>query len=255
MIAFSDGHGAVGQEVSGFIKENLPNDLNRAIQASKRNINEEDIHDLITQTFIQTNEKLSRNEMINSMLSGSTCVSVIYTPHKLISGNVGDSRAILGKCVKGNWKSFDITRDHKPGDKDELKRILSKGGRVEPMRDEEDGSFIGPPRVWVQDDEYPGLAMSRSFGDKVAHSLGVIPEPEIKEYTFEAEDRFFIVASDGLFEFISSQEIVDIVKDYYLNDDIVGCCEYLYSVSSAKWIKEEEVIDDITMIIVFLEDK
>lgn len=193
--------------------------------------------------------------MINSMLSGSTCVSIIYTPQKLISANVGDSRAIMGKYYKGGWKSLDITRDHKPSEEDEKKRIIDKGGRVEPMKDEDDGSFIGPPRVWVQDEEYPGLAMSRSFGDRVAHSLGVIAKPEIKEYKFEEEDRFMVIASDGLFEFISSQEIVDIVKDYYINDDIVGCCEYLYSLSSEKWMKEEEVIDDITMILVFFDEK
>lgn len=225
------------------------------IQLSKRNIKEDNIHDLITDTFIKINDKLSTNEMINSMLSGSTCVSIIYTPQKLISANVGDSRAIMGKYYKGVWKSLDITRDHKPSEEDEKKRILDKGGRVEPMKDEDDGSFIGISRVWVQDEEYPGLAMSRSFGDRVAHSLGVIAKPEIKEYKFEEEDRFMVIASDGLFEFISSQEIVDIVKDYYINDDIVGCCEYLYSLSSEKWMKEEEVIDDITMILVFFDDK
>ena len=64
--------------------------------------------------------------------------------------------------------------------------------------------------------------MSRSFGDRVAHSVGVSEEPEIKEYIFCEEDKFFVVASDGLFEFISSQNIVEIIKDYYLNQDIVG---------------------------------
>ena len=97
--------------------------------------------------------------------------------------------------------------------------------------------------------------MSRSFGDRVAHSVGVSEEPEIKEYKFRKEDKFFVVASDGLFEFIPSQDIVNIIKDYYLNRDIVGCCEYLYELSKEKWMKEEEVVDDITMILVFLEDE
>ena len=121
------------------------------------------------------------------------------------------------------------------------------------MKDE-DNTFIGPPRVWLKKQDYPGLAMSRSFGDRVAHSVGVSEKPEIKEYKFCKEDKFFVVASDGLFEFISSQDIVNIIKDYYLSGDIVGCCEYLYELSREKWIKEEEVVDDITMILVFLED-
>jgi hypothetical protein len=52
---------------------------------------------------------------------------------------------------------------------------------------------------------------------------------------------------------LQHKEIVNIVKDYYLNGDIVSCCEDLYKMSCEKWMKEEEVIDDITIILVFLE--
>jgi len=46
---------------------------------------------------------------------------------------------------------------------------------------------------------------------------------------------------------------VEIIKEYYLKNDIVGCCEYIHKESSTRWTKEEEVIDDITMILVFLD--
>ena len=255
-MAVCDGHGAVGQEISNFLKENLPIDLNHALRDAKVDILKDDISSIITDVFIKENSKLISNEMINSMLSGSTCVSTIYTPIKLITANVGDSRIILGKFFPNlqEWKSVDLTQDHKPALPEEEKRILEKGGRIEPMKDE-DNTFIGPPRVWLKKQDYPGLAMSRSFGDRVAHSVGVSEVPEIKEYKFCKEDKFFVVASDGLFEFISSQDIINIIKDYYLNGDIVGCCEYLYELSKEKWIKEEEVVDDITMILVFLEDE
>lgn len=49
--------------------------------------------------------------------------------------------------------------------------------------------------------------MSRSFGDEVAASVGVIAEPEIMEYNLKAEDKFIILASDGVWEFISSEEV------------------------------------------------
>ena len=255
-MAVCDGHGAVGQEISSFLKENLPIDLNHALRDAKSDILKDDISSIITDIFIKENTKLISNEMINSMLSGSTCVSAIYTPIKLITANVGDSRIILGQFDPNlqEWKGIDLTRDHKPSLPDEEKRILEKGGRIEPMKDE-DNTFIGPPRVWLKKQDYPGLAMSRSFGDRVAHSVGVSEEPEIKEYLFRKEDKFFVVASDGLFEFIPSQDIVNIIKDYYLSRDIVGCCEYLYELSREKWMKEEEVVDDITMILVFLEDE
>ena len=255
-MAVCDGHGAVGQEISSFLKENLPIDLNHALRNEKKDIIKEDISSIITDVFVNENTKLISNEMINSMLSGSTCVSAIYTPIKLITANVGDSRIILGKFdpFSQSWKSIDLTVDHKPSLPEEEKRILEKDGRIEPMKDE-DNAFIGPPRVWLKKQDYPGLAMSRSFGDRVAHSVGVSEVPEIKEYLFEKEDKFFVVASDGLFEFIPSQDIVNIIKDYYLSRDIVGCCEYLYEQSRKKWMEEEEVVDDITMILVFLEDE
>ena len=255
-MAVCDGHGAVGQEISSFLKENLPIDLNHALRNGKKDILNDDISDIITNIFIQENNKLISNEMINSVLSGSTCVSAIYTPIKLITANVGDSRIIIGKYFQNlnKWLSVDLTRDHKPSLPEEEKRILEKGGRIEPMKDE-DNTFIGPPRVWLKEQDYPGLAMSRSFGDRLAHSVGVSEVPEIKDYFFAKEDKFFVVASDGLFEFVSSQKIVEVIKDYYINGDIVGCCEYLYKLSRNKWMKEEEVVDDITMILVFLEDE
>lgn len=71
-----------------------------------------------------------------------------------------------------------MTRDHKPSTPDEAARIKRRGGRIEPFKDEDD-QFIGPARVWLKDDDVPGLAMSRSFGDRVAASVGVIAEPGI----------------------------------------------------------------------------
>ena len=122
------------------------------------------------------------------------------------------------------------------------------------MKDE-DGEFIGPLRVYMREKDMLGLAMTRSFGDYFGSIAGIIAEPEVTEYFLKEEDKFMILASDGLFEFMSSQEVVDIVKDYYDKNDVVGCCEYLYNESTRKWLKEEEdTIDDITMILVFFDN-
>ena len=50
------------------------------------------------------------------------------------------------------------------------------GGRIFPYRDE-DGEQMGPLRIWVKEQNIPGLAMTRSFGDYVASTVGVIDEP------------------------------------------------------------------------------
>ena len=249
-----DGHGYYGHEISEYIKENLPMDLNRIIKSQKLDLNKDDLSKILIDTFIKENNSLLRNKQIDSDLSGSTCVSLIYTPQKLIIANVGDSRCILGSQTKDEWKYVNLSRDHKPDIKEEAERILKKGGRIRQMMDE-DGNFAGPLRVYMKDKDMPGLAMTRSFGDYFASIAGTISVPEIKEHILVQEDRFLVLASDGLFEFISTEEVGNIVKGYYEKNDIVGCCEFLYKESYRKWIAEEEdTVDDITIILVFFED-
>lgn len=60
---------------------------------------------------------------------------------------------------------------------------------------------------------------------------------EIFEFALGNEDKFLIVASDGVWEFISSTECVEIIKDYYLANDINGCCNYILKESSRRWIE------------------
>jgi serine/threonine protein phosphatase PrpC len=257
-MSVCDGHGIEGHFVSDFMKEILPYDMSENLKNCNlmtENEKERDkIHQIIKETFIIANEKLVDNEEINSLFSGSTCVSVIYTPEKLIVPNIGDSRAVLGRLInkeKNEYKAINLSRDHKPTEKDEAKRIIENDGRIQPFT--EDGEFVGPERVWIKEEEVPGLAMTRSFGDRVAATVGVMSEPEIKEFTYEEGDKFMIIASDGIWEFISSQECVDIIKNFYDKNDLKGCCEYLYQESSKRWLKEEEVIDDTTLILVFFE--
>jgi serine/threonine protein phosphatase PrpC len=257
-MSVCDGHGAEGHFVSDFIKETLPYDMSENLKnmniLTENEKEKNKIYQIITETFIIANEKLVENEEINSLFSGSTCVSVIYTPEKLIVPNIGDSRAVLGRLINkenNEYKAINLSRDHKPTEKDEAQRIIENDGRIQPFTEE--GEFVGPERVWIKEEDVPGLAMTRSFGDRVAATVGVMSEPEIKEFDFDENDKFMIIASDGIWEFISSQECVDIIKNFYDKNELKECCEYLYQESSKRWLKEEEVIDDTTLILVFFE--
>ena len=53
--------------------------------------------------------------------------------------------------------------------------------------------------------------MSRSIGDYVAHSVGVIAEPEVDKYELQAGDLAMVIASDGVFEFLSNKIVASIV--------------------------------------------
>ena len=250
-----DGHGLFGQDISTYLVNNLPQNMNHnVINKGIKNLSNENISilsNLFQETFIQTNASLNEDERIDSSYSGSTCVSLLFTPTRICCINVGDSRCVLGKFNGYEWSSKALSRDHKPSEPDEMNRILKNGGKVESFRDN-NGNFVGPERVWSKEMDGPGLAMSRSFGDEIAHKIGVVVDPEIMEYYFLKEDKFIILGSDGIWEFISNDEVVEIVKDYYLENNIEGAIEHLYNEASKRWIMEEEVIDNITIIVIFL---
>ena len=256
-IGVCDGHGLVGHDVSKFLITHLPHNLNNELKKTNKYIKDKNnLYKVLKDVFINTNKSLCQTPAIDTKFSGSTCVTIILTKNKIISANAGDSRAVLGRfdSAQNKWISLDLSRDHKPNDKDESERILKKGGRIEAYKDEHGGD-LGPPRVWLQHEDIPGLAMSRSFGDEVAASVGTISEPEIKEFDLTADDRFIVIASDGIWEFISSEECINIVGGYYRKKDLKGCLKYLLNESSKRWIKEEEVIDDITAVILFFEEE
>ncbi|OEH75014.1 protein phosphatase [Cyclospora cayetanensis] len=108
-----------------------------------------------------------------------------------------------------------------------------------------------PHRVFVKDHLFPGLAMSRAIGDGIAHQIGVISEPEIVQVPLDENSLFFIVASDGVWEFISSEEAVSIVARYVTGspDDserMKDAADRLAYEAFRRWIDEEgNVVDDV----------
>jgi serine/threonine protein phosphatase PrpC len=100
--------------------------------------------------------------------------------------------------------------------KEESERILARGGRIDSFKDYyNNGEPIGPQRVWLKHEEMPGLAMSRSMGDGVAHSVGVSADPETLEFTLSVNDKFVVIASDGVWEFLSNEDVAQIVLPYF----------------------------------------
>lgn len=144
-----------------------------------------------------------------------------------------------------------MNRDHKADEPDEEARILRNGGRVQPYRDIH-GNQLGPLRVWHLKEDIPGLAMTRSFGDQAAAQVGVIASPEILEMNLMEGDQFIILASDGVWEFISNEEAANIIMPHYLNNSAEKAAEAIIKESIKRWQEEDSSIDDITCIIIFL---
>ena len=148
----------------------------------------------------------------------------------------------------------ELSRDHKLDNDIECERILSNGGRVESFKDTlNPNESIGPRRVWLPDQDIPGLAMSRSMGDQIAHSVGVSSIPEVLEFTLGPNDRFVVIGSDGLWEFLTNEEVCEMVLPFYIENQPEAAANKLVREAHAKWKQEEEVVDDITVVVVFLD--
>jgi len=145
-----------------------------------RHLDNEHIGELIRQGFSKTNRQLL-NSYVDVQFSGTTVVAVTIIGTHLWCANVGDSRAILGKCRNNYWTAFPLSDDHKPNKPEERERILKYGGRVEQLKNLM-GEPVGPHRIWLKNQDAPGLAMSRSFGDTGAGRVGKIAEAGIKSY-------------------------------------------------------------------------
>lgn len=108
-----------------------------------------------------------------------------------------------------------------------------------------------PPRVWDQTLEKPGCAFSRSFGDSVAKVVGVTAEPEILVWDISPKDRFAVIASDGVFEFITSQGVVDMIQKY---SDKLAAAKHVVAEAYRLWLTYDDRTDDISIIIVCFEN-
>ena len=120
---------------------------------------------------------------------------------------------------------------------------------------DEFGKGVGPMRVWAKDEDYPGLAMSRSIGDKLAHKVGVSDVPEIKEFNIsDMNPLAVIVASDGVWEFMTNEEVKNIVMNYAYNKDANACAKTIVEKARMIWHDTGYAIDDITCVIAFFNE-
>ena len=241
-IGICDGHGLYGDLVSQYISETLP-------QYVKNTTKEE-----LVNAFIDTNNSLINKTKIDCSLSGATCTSLIITLDKIICANIGDTRAILAKFENGCYNTFNLSRDHKPTESEEIKRILSEGGVIKQLYNKNKKEYFGPERIWLKNSDIPGLSMSRSFGDNLAHTVGVNNIPDVRTFDYTGGEKFIVIASESVWQYIDSDECVRIIKDFYeKNMDAVGALNSLVTEAIKRWKKEENKIEDITAVVIFFE--
>ena len=260
-----DGHGNYGHFVSQFCRDYFMNKMKEyaeSIMYITQSISAEDVYlnlkqnnySYIVELFMNIDNELSaQSDIFDCNMSGTTCNLIFQFNTHLVCFNVGDSRSILIEESSDNTNQIirALSIDHKPDLPEELMRIKENGGMVDQIQDLY-GNKLGPNRVFKEGCVYPGLAMSRSLGDFQAKECGVIPTPEIIEYEINPNTKYFVVCSDGVWEFLTNENVRDIGnKYYYNNNDVVGFCNELVNIAVNVWGEREKARDDITAVAVF----
>ena len=179
----------------------------------------------------------------------------------------GDRHDDGGSPTPESLVAIPLSEDQTPYRKDERERLKESGARVcsidqmeglEPMHENWGEVDLGvdidvegdPPRVWLAEHNYPGCAFSRSLGDEIGEGVGVTAEPEFVTKDVTRGDEILVIASDGVFEFLTNQRVVDICAAC---SNPVEACTRLLDEAYEEWLRYEIRTDDITCIVMFLK--
>mmetsp|Transcript_1999 Transcript_1999/g.4678 ORF Transcript_1999/g.4678 Transcript_1999/m.4678 type:complete len:361 (+) Transcript_1999:1-1083(+) len=276
-----DGHGRKGEDVSGFLKLHTLQHLARDCQAlATRDFNAGDVERESVRAYSGLNDALYRTGIDCSNSGSTSCVCLVADTQqgrKLITLNVGDSRAVLGKrSGDGSYThAIPLTWDQKPGVTSERRRISDVGGSVGVISPalgqifwlddsvEEEGNDLSlqlgvsseylksTARVFIPGMPVPGLACSRSFGDESVEYLGVTATPEVTIRDICQEDKVLVVATDGVWEVLGNKEVMDIVTAHG-EDERAGAALVERAVDLWRQRQDGSYRDDIAVVIVKL---
>ena len=257
LFIISAGHGQGGELVSQFALHEIQFRLEKQPEFPT------DLEKAFIKTFLAVDEALQHEPLIEPLYAGTTACVALLRENILTVANSGDSRAVIARRTdrvdSGDdtgtepapcYKAIDLTVDQNPDLPEERSRIEGMGG------------FVSPPpepglsaRVWLDEGfTQIGLAMARSIGDHAVAQVGVIAEPVVTTHTVENMDEFLIIATDGVWEFISSEEAVKIVGAN-LPRGATKATQALIEAAAARWHDEEgDYRDDITALVVRLQE-
>lgn len=251
LFAAYDGHGEGGEHVAQYALHEIPKRLEQ-----HEDFLNGDIEKAFQDVFVNVDRDLASVQDIEPAYSGCTACVVLMMDNKLYLANAGDSRAVMGCRSKGNgktiYKALDLTVDQNPDSPGEQERIEKMGG------------FVSPPpevglsaRVWLDyNHSQIGLAMSRSLGDHAVKSIGVIATPVVSEHEISANDAFLVIATDGVWEFLTSQQVVNMIsQDLESGKGASEACQNLIEAAAAMWHEHEgDYRDDITALVIKVQE-
>mmetsp|Transcript_6848 Transcript_6848/g.15883 ORF Transcript_6848/g.15883 Transcript_6848/m.15883 type:complete len:431 (-) Transcript_6848:68-1360(-) len=249
----ADGHGEEGSWVSDRIVRVLPYVLSS--RDCRRMLRDGHMEQAFMAAFERLQEDLvsaSRESGINLQLSGSTAACILRQIHSPVVwvACTGDSRVIH---VSRDGKVSFASMDHKPSNPSERQRVIMSGCEIT-TSDAANGEVLEKICVLGQRGKLPELGFTRSLGDLMYKKYGVTARPEVYKLEQELGDGagHFLLASDGVWEFMSNEDVAAIIHRNLANgvpkESIV---RELLQVAQDNWKEHEfDYCDDISLILV-----
>ena len=249
-----DGHGGYG--CSTYLKNNLHMNIKEFSKIGiKIGI------DIIEERF-KTKEAIDENGEIKDS-SGSCGIILLIKKNRCIIANIGDSRLVIFK----NRKITFTTIDHKPKYIIEKALVEIAGGKIY-LTPSIFPLYQNGKKVDIPYRVLPGrLSVSRTFGDIQAkdekfggNKTVIIALPDITEIELNDEYNLIIMGSDGIFDVLSNEELLECIDIVLKEKEITGniknedihqlCGDFTNMIIKSALAKES--LDNITCIVIAL---
>ena len=201
--------------VSGELLRSLHSNIDRHAWSDRQS--EEELSAQMIGAFEEAHEglklfKVQEDGTTPGDQSGAAGVAIVIASGYVMTGYCGDCRAIMGRTgADGELETVELSHDHKLTHPMEEDRIIATGAYIRPEQQE---PYFEPARVYADKDnprKGPGLTLARSLGDFDADPYGIVPTPDVGFHRIvHGTDRFIVMASDGLWEFLTNEEICQV---------------------------------------------
>ena len=253
-----DGHGRHGHIVSKEALVSMHFELERSSKLSTSPA------EALTAAFEAVQSHLivlgaQKSPAVPARESGACGLVAYLAGETLTVAGAGDCRAVLASKRGGELHATNLSTDHKVDLPAEQPRLEAASAFVSPAQGSETDDDFAPARVYESKSEPwrgPGLTMSRTLGDTDASVCGVIATPEVRTHEVQSEDAFLILASDGVWEFIDSDEAVHIVGRALESGLAASDAAHLLIMRAViRWAQVEgSYRDDITAVVIYLPE-
>eukprot|EP00742_Colponemidia_sp_Colp-10_P006332 GILJ01006786.1.p1 GENE.GILJ01006786.1~~GILJ01006786.1.p1 ORF type:complete len:544 (-),score=52.46 GILJ01006786.1:30-1661(-) len=277
-----DGHGSLGAKAASVASELLP-----AFLRSDPDL-QNDLDGVLYRSFDKTQEKLKKMGTRDKKDYGTTAVLAVLQGNVLTVANTGDSRAIIGRCVssgapspsprtqtaipfptpsasapaalsadrvQSSTSTFQrMSHEHTLSRDDERQRVCESGGAVIQATPSSSLLRCIPGNMTREQAKAQGLclSMSRALGHYILAEHGVWHRPDIVRRALQPIDNFLVIASDGVWDVMSNEEVVGMVSAARNPQE---AAHTLVKECLARWHKMKNACDNVTALVVYFRYK